>query len=369
MPYKIVIPKVKVATGLYSHWDSVIKINKKILNWIKQSKGKKPKKIVLNSLEEVIFNLKKERDNECLISKKAYEKLISLFPKRELRLGGNGNNMGRALFEFGLVPLVSYPIRPKKLMLSSPEFNVAIGNKLKKPKDAIRKNDPEFEHIVFEAKKWRSIFSWDLMSSRGIFDKDFLKIAFNPNLIKIAVISYAHLLLPKYKKKTNEIIDFIKTKRPKIHLEFGLGCEESMKYAMEKFSEYNACDSWGLNEKECKNYFKANSENIKDLTEATLNAIKEYNVNRICVHSPKFAFSISKYNIKNEIEALKTACLVSNLKISNKLNFNYKVAKKKLDNYNFTLITSFYNPQPKKITGIGDVFAAIQAVKIFTQTS
>ncbi|MEM5778258.1 MAG: ADP-dependent glucokinase/phosphofructokinase [Candidatus Aenigmatarchaeota archaeon] len=369
MPYKIDIPKVKVATGLYSHWDSVITVNKKIFNWIKQSKEKKSKKIVLNSLEEVIFNLKMERDNESLISKKVYEKLISFFPKREIRLGGNGNNMGRALFKLGLNPLVSYPIRPKNLMLASPEFNVAVGNKLKKPKDAIRKNDPEFEHIIFEAEKWRNILSWDLMSSRGIFDTDFLKIAFNPNLIKIAIISYAHLLLPKYKKRTNEIIEFLKQKRPKIHLEFGLGCEESMKYAMEKFSEYGACKSWGLNEKECKIYFKANSENRRDLIEATFNAIKEYNVDRICIHGPKFVFSISKYDIKSELEALKTACSFSNLKISNKLKLNFKVLKKKIGNYNLCLITSFYTPYPKKITGIGDTFAAVQAVKIFTQTN
>ena len=362
------IPKVKVATGLYSHWDSIIKVNKNILKWIKNSKYKKSSKVVLSSIEEVIYTLKNSNsDSESLISKKVYNNLNSLFQKMELRTGGNGNNMGRALFELGTIPLVSYPIRPEKLMKNSPNFKVALGNKIKTPKETIRRNDPEYDHIIFEYDNWRNILSWDPMSSQGIFDKDFLKFAFNPNFTDIAIIGYAHLLLPKYKKRTDFLLNFVKNKRPKIHLEFGTACEESMKYAMKRFSEKEACDSWGLNEKECKVYLKAGSEDIKDLTEAAIKAVKEYNLKRICVHSSKFAFSVSKYNIKKEIEALNSACRIASLKASGKITMQKgQIIKKKLNNYNFCLVPSFFNPKVKKLTGLGDIFAAVQAVKILS---
>jgi len=369
MLYKsLSMPNVKVATGLYSHLDSIIKINKDILKWIKSSETKKPKDFALSSIEEVAYVLKNSNgDSESIISKKIYDELNSLFPKRELRTGGNGNNMGKALFEIDIVPLVSYPIRPKKLMKVSPNFKVALGNELKLPKEVIRKNDPEYEHIIFESNKWRNIITWDLTTSQGIFDNDFLKIAFDPKFTDIAIIGYAHLLLPKYKKRTDFLLEFIKNNRPKIHLEFGLGCEESMRYAMEKFSENEACDSWGLNERECETYLKASSNNIKDLTEATFEAIKNYNIKRICVHSSKFAFSVSKYDTNKEIEALNSACQIAGLKASgNIVSQKGKIIKKKLNNYNFCLVPSFFNPKVKKLTGLGDTFAAVQAVKILS---
>jgi len=371
MPYKnLKLPKAKVATGLYSHWDSIVKVDKEILRWIKAYKSKRPEKIVLDSMEEITFSLKnsiKNGDSESLISKKAYDSLSLLFPKREMRTGGNGNNMGRALFEQDIVPLVSYPIRPEKLMKCSSNFKVAFGNEFKTPKEAIRKNDPAYDHIIFESNKWRNILSWDLMSSQGVFDEDFLRFAFDTKFTDIAIISYAHLLLPKYKKRTDFVLDFIKKKRPRIHLEFGLGSEESMRYAMEKFSECG-CDSWGLNEKECKKYLKASSENKEDLVESALEAVKEYNLKRICVHSSKFAFSVSKYDIKKEMDALTAGCLVAGMQASDKLNLSKEIIpiKKKLNNYNFCLVPSFFNPKPKRLTGTGDVFASVQAVKILS---
>jgi len=256
------LPKIKVATGIYSHWDSVIKVNKEVMKWVKNSKKTKPDKIKLKSMNEVIYTLNnaiKKGGKEFLISKEVYNELTSIFPKREMRIGGNGNNMGRTLFFLGLNPLVSYPIRPKKLMEASPNFRVACKNKFKIPKKSIR-NDPEYEHIIFEFKNDRHIFSWDPVSSKGIFDYDFLRFACDSKFTDILILAYAHLILPKYKKRTDNIAEKLKKKRPKVHLEFGTGCKDSMKYAMEKFSEYDYCDSFGLNEKECKIYFKSNQK-------------------------------------------------------------------------------------------------------------
>jgi len=358
------LPKVRVATGLYSHLDSIIKVDKKVLDWVKKSRAAKPNKLVLDSIEEVVYTLKKSVDNESLISKKVYDELDSFFPKRKVRLGGNGNNMGRTLFELGITPLVSYPIRSGELMRVSPNLKVAVGNRLTTPIKAVRKNDPTYDHIIFESKKWRDILCWDLMTSRGVFDRDFLELAFTPKFTDVAIISYAHLLLPSYKKRTDYILEFIKKKRPKIHLEFGLGSLESMRYAMRKFSENDACDSWGLDEEECKTYLKASSYDKEDLMEAALEAIKEFSLRRICIHSSKFAFSISKYDSRKEINALSDGCLVAGVKAFGK-NITKRITptKRKLNNYNFCLVPTFYTTSPKVLIGLGDVLTAVQAVK------
>ncbi len=372
--FKVKIPNVRVATGLYSHWDSFIKVNTTLKNLITNSRKIKPRDVVLKTKEEVFYVLDK-KEGESLISKKIFDWLNRKFKNRERKLGGNGNNMGRTLFKLGLRPLVSYPSRPEKLMKASPNFYVALEKKLKNPKDTIRMKDKEIEHIVFEFEKNRYILSWDPISSKGIFDYDWLELASSRKFVDIVLISYAHLLLPKYKKRTDEIIEYFDNpKRPKIHLEFGLGCKESMLYAIKKFSDCNCCDSWGLNETECIEYFGAKSKNLKDLIEASLKVLEDYEISRVCVHCLEFVFSISRFDIKKEIEALKAACLISsaytfkkfNLKKARKLEVKLKPKKKKLGKYNFCLIPVPVNPEPKLLTGIGDIFSSVQAVKVLS---
>ncbi len=369
------IPKIKVATGLYSHWDSVVKINEKILKWIKEIFKEKPEKNVLISLEEAAYTINealKKGGREFLISESLYKKLDLLLSEREFRIGGNGYNMGNMLFLSGLVPVVSYPTRSKKLMESSPDFRVVSNNKLKKPKEVVRLMDYDYDHIIIELENSRHILAWDPMTTQGIFDYDFLKFISDPNNIDVLVLAYAHLLLPEHKNKTDEILDLLKEKRPKTHLEFGLGCKESMKYAMEKFSEIECSESWGLNEKECTTYLNAASEEKDDLMEAALNAIKEYNIDRVCVHTPEFVFSISKYELIKEYRALITACLFAaartfgnlKLKVAKTLPTTYEPVKSKIEEYNFCLVPCLINKFPKVLTGIGDGFAAIQAIKI-----
>lgn len=373
----IKIPKVRVATGLYSHWDSIVKINENILNWVKKAYKEKPKNVVLNSLEEVVYTINEALEKggkEFLISEEVYNRLNQFFSKREFRVGGNGYNMGNMLFLAGIVPVVSYPVRSRKLMENSPEFKIVFGEHLKKPKETMRITDPDYDHIIIELENSRHILSWDQMTSQGIFDYDFLKFASKSENIDILTLAYAHLLLPNYKKKTDEIIDFLSEKRPKIHLEFGLGCKDSMEYAMKKFSENKCCESWGLDETECKTYLGASSENMEDLKEAALKAIKEYNIDRICIHTPEFVFSISKYDVIKEYRALITACLFAaartfgelKLEIAKKLPTTFEPLKEKIEGYNFCLVPCLINKFPKVLTGIGDAFAAIQAVKVLS---
>jgi ADP-dependent phosphofructokinase/glucokinase len=380
--------KLKVATGLYTNWDSLVKVDDALLRWVKNSKKSKPKGTILDSKAEVIYVLNealKEGGREFLISEKLYVKLNSLFSEREKRLGGNGYHMGKALYELGQVPLVSYPCRPPKLMKASPNFKIACKDGFRSPTNAIRDEDPEYDHIVFEFEENQSkginvtsrlILSWDLMSFEGKFDHDFLKYASNSEFTDVLTLGYAHLLLPKFKKRTDEVIDYLRSsRRPKVHLEFGQGSEESMRYAMNKFADYNCADSWGLNEKECVNYLNAKSEKLEDLKEAAVDAIKKYGIERICVHAPFFSFSISRYGAKKEVKALIEGGLVAsaftlgkdikrNLKYAKKLP-RYKIKKRteNIDNYRFCLVPNLINMKPKILTGLGDVFAAAQAVE------
>ncbi|MEM3518762.1 MAG: ADP-dependent glucokinase/phosphofructokinase [Nitrososphaerales archaeon] len=375
----------RFATGLYTNWDSFIDFNDNVLEWLKKADKTRPKGVVLDTIEEAAYILDKaiiEGGKEFLISDRLYLKLKSLFKIKKRELGGNGFHMGRALYELGFNPLVSYPFRPKSIMLASPNFKIAFKKSIKSPKEAIRDSDPEYDHLIFEFKKdlskgimnsGRQIFSWDLMSSKGIFDYDFLEIASNSNYTDVLMIGYAHLLLPDYKRKTDEIIEYIKNhKRPKVHFELGRGNEDSVIYAMKKFSDNNCSESWGMNEDECFTYLKAESMNINDLINASLEGIRNYDLKRICVHSQDFAFSISKYDMKKELEALEMGCIAStaltlgsikdNLdKVNSLPRSNIEPIKKNIDGYNLCLIPTFLNYEPKILTGLGDTFAGVQA--------
>lgn len=373
-----------VATGLYSNWDSFVGVDDKVLEWVKNANKTSPKGIVLETIEEALYTLDKaliEDGKEFLILDRLYSKLDSIFKSRRRALGGNGFHMGRALYELGLEPLVSYPCRPSNLMMASPNFKIACEGGIKTPKEATRESDPEYDHIIFEFKRdlkrgimnsGRQIFSWDLMSSKGIFDYDFLERASDSDFTDVLIIGYAHLLLPDYKNKTDELIEYLdNSRRPKVHFELGRGSEESVKYAMKKFSNNNCSESWGMNEDECFFYLKAESMNLRDLIDASLEGVRTYGLKRICVHSADFAFSISKYDMDKEIEALEMGCVVStaltlgaikgNLdRVRSLPRSNIEPIKKSVDGYNLCLIPAFINEEPKILTGLGDTFAGVQ---------
>ncbi len=378
--------RVKVAAGLYVNWDSFIRVDDAVLSWVRNHLRNRVDGLILQTEAEAVYTLSealREGGREFLISEQLYSLLDNVFKNRERRLGGNGYHMGRALNELGFCPLVSYPLRPAVLMEASPEFRVALGDQFKKPREAIRRGDPEYDHIIFEFKQdlprgirvtGRHIFSWDHMSSRGIFDYDFLKYASDPKFTDILVLSYAHLLLSKNKANTDEIIRYLdRSKRPKVNLELGEGSEESIKYALKSYIDHNVLDSLSMNEKECKTYFNAQSTELEELTSVTAEKIKEYGLNRICVHSQDFAFSITKQAARKEFEALRmgrraaSALTMGGIrsfwdKTESMAKTKVKRVEKRMDGYILCVIPVLMNPEPRILTGLGDTFAAVQAV-------
>lgn len=383
------LPNVNVATGFYTNWDSFIHVNDEVLNWVKSYAKAlpNPERVFLETLEEVAYTLTeafKVGGREFLISENVYKKLSQLFSFKEKRLGGNGFNMGRALYELGLTPLISYPIRPPSIMLNSPDVKVACKDGFKTPKQAIRYWDPEYDHLIFEFNQdilkgintsGRHIFSWDLMSFHGFFDEEFFLYGFNKKYAEVLIFAYAHLLLPAYKKKTNEIADWLEeANRPKVHFELGQGSKESVKYALKVFTDKQCVDSIGLNEKECVQYFNAKDESFKELFYTVVETIKKLGISRICVHTSSFAFSVSKFSVEREIEALSKANLTAAAltmgsirgNINNARNLpssNVKVKKGKVEeSYNCCVIPVYINPNARILTGLGDAFSAVQAV-------
>lgn len=379
---------VRAATGLYCNWDSFVRVDEGVIRWVKTSRKARPQAVVLKTLKEAAYTLHEafmEGGREFLISRELYSFLDSFFGRRERRVGGNGYHMGKVLLDMGLRPLVSYPCRPRSLMQASPAFKIASGGEFKQPEEAVRIGDPEYDHIVFEFTEdpsagilleGRHILSWDRMSSEGKFDYDFLEYASNRRFVDVLILAYAHLLLPAFKGKTDEVTDYLdNSKRPKVHLELGQGSEESLTYAVKKFTDHHCVDSLGLNEKECIDFLKASSGKPEDLAEAALSALKMYGVDRVCVHSSSFALSISRYSRDKELESLKTGRLVAAAKTfglpfdeSLKLAVSLPPSEirpwiGKRDGYSFCLVPAFINRKPKVLTGLGDAFAASQSVR------
>jgi ADP-dependent phosphofructokinase/glucokinase len=361
------------------NWDTFVAVNDEILRLIESSEKAPLRGVVLDSVKELMYALHEASQRggkEYLASKKVYDWIDSRFKNRPARLGGTGLNMGSILLELGLRPLVSYPCRSERLMQASPNFAVADKGSLKRPIETIRREDEEYDHIVFEFKKGRLILSWDPVSSQGRFDYDFLELATSKRHTDVLVMGYAHLLLPRFKERTDDLVDFLDSiERPRVHIEFGGGSIESMKYAMKKFAEKHCSDSWGFNEKECVDLLGAESESLIDVKDAAVEAVQAYDLSRICVHSDRYAFSASRYDPRKEVDALMCACLASSSKTLGKIDFerarklpvsDVRITRERIGSYNFCLVPTLQNENPRVLTGLGDSFAAVQAVKILT---
>ncbi len=380
------MPTTRIATGLYTNWDSVIKISRETVGWIRNSPSCQPRIEILRSKEEAIHTLQKALEGEYrefIVNRQIFDYLCHLFPNREKRLGGNGFHMGRALFEQGFLPVVSFPYRPPSILRASPPVDLVKNCKLVKPHEAIKPTDPEFEHIVFEFQEnislgiessGRHILSFDKMSSHGEFDYDFLEFIAKPKNVDVLVLGYAHLLLAKHKKRTDYLVEFLnRSRRPAVHLEIGQGCMESMRYAMDKFVDDGVVDSFGLNEKEAISYMNADSEKPEDLVCSAFSKVRESGLKRICIHTPTLAIVVSRLEARKELEALKRSvsyavAMTYGKNRQTKWKYLLTTSKKwmhpvheRTGEYNLVQIDCPLNQKPKVLTGLGDAFASTNA--------
>ncbi|MFQ5762247.1 MAG: ADP-dependent glucokinase/phosphofructokinase, partial [Candidatus Bathyarchaeia archaeon] len=267
------MPRPRVATGLFTNWDSILSVDERIVDLLRKTPKREPASEVLTTIEEVCYTLDcalRKGGREYLISREVYGELNEMFPKRMWRLGGNGYHMGKALYDRGFNPLVSYPCRPPRMMQASPNFRIAYRGGTNVPSEVAREGDPEYDHVVFEYKEnpalgirgtGRHILSWDEMSSNGLLDVDFLDMATNTDHADVLVLGYAHLLLPARKNVTDLIAQRLDhAQRPRVHLEVGEGSRESVEHAIKLMTKLQRVDSLGLNEREGIQYLDVRSE-------------------------------------------------------------------------------------------------------------
>jgi ADP-dependent phosphofructokinase/glucokinase len=127
-----------------------------------------------------------------------------------------------------------------------------------------------------------------------------------------------------------------------------------------------------MNEDECAVYLGATSREVGDLIEAAAESLRKYGLSRVCVHSPDFVFSVSKYDLEKETTALRAGCIASTVLTLGSIRENLdeaatlptsriKPLRKRREGYNVCLLPTYFNPEPKILTGLGDTFAGVQA--------
>ncbi|RLJ09796.1 MAG: hypothetical protein DRP15_02360, partial [Candidatus Aenigmatarchaeota archaeon] len=161
--------------ALFVHWDAVIKLEQ-IRDTGKTVHG------TVSNLKDFYKVLSSHGDSEHMITKKLYERLKKLYPKRERRIGGNAGNAAVALAELDIPCVISCPLRPKGLMQTLARFGIRVVNRGKDVMPVkVAKDDPEIEHLVFECGQNRKIFVWDPFAQRLMLDQDFWESVRNTN--------------------------------------------------------------------------------------------------------------------------------------------------------------------------------------------
>ena len=354
---------MSVFAGLFTNLDSVVREWE--LSSFSDIKPKKPGG-VLKKPGEVLHALGQDEDSEHFITKEIFEWLNTNFRKDSVRIGGNAGNAAVALGSVGIPCVVSCPVRPKPIMEKLGKYNVRIvrNGELRSPESCIRR-DHVFEHICFEERTHRHIFTWDEMSSDFWMDFDFWKKTVDCEMLWL---SGFHLVSPKYREKVNMVMDYLKGRKFRVHLEAGMGTE-TIRYAIKTLIENGCVDSLGMSENEAGMLGFKDFKNLYRLGYSLFDFISEYNLERITIHKRDWRMTAFKNNQGENMKAAEYSSVVSAARTFGEIGKNlYKAQKLKKYNVkpiresNFILVPSCVTPEPVILTGLGDVSSAIDAV-------
>ena len=344
------IPKTnkKIYTSLFVHWDLIAKTKLK-------TKPVKPCSEKLTRPQEISYVLKQEGDKEYPITEELFNTVKEKL-KGEMRIGGNAGNASVSLGELSIPSVLSSPIRPKSLMRKLSEYPIKLisNNKETKPVLCSRK-DPEFIHIIFEEKNQRKIFTYDPMCEELWLDYDFWPAVKNADLL---FLSGFHLVDRKYEKNLKYILDILQERKYKTHLELAHGKKDTH-LIIKKLLDYDCVDSLGLNQDELY-VLGLKSKSIEDIKLFCSGFMKEYNVQRLCIHTSEYRLVFFRKNPEKNLKASQLSSLVcaakttGNIKNLRKASLfgNSEIKPEKGKNY--FLLPVKKNPNPKIITGLGD---------------
>lgn len=353
---------MKIFLGLFTNLDSVIKDYD--TGEFKGIEPVKPSNEILLEPGEVLYVLKQKHDSEHLINKKLFEFLKKNF-RGKRKIGGNAGNASLILSELGTPSFLSCPTRPKSIMKilgKHKGIKVAGERVFLNPLDAARK-DPEYEHLCFEGRDYRKIFTFDPVSYECMLDEYFWK------KIKLADILWLcgfHLVSWKYRKKVDMVADMLAEAKCKVHLELGEGTE-TIRYAVKRLTDRGVLNSLGMNE--CETRFLGFEGNpIKD-TEFFTEFLKDSCLERLTVHSKQYRITFFRKDREKNLKAGEESVKVSAAKTFGNIKENLgRVSKleryklKKLESKNFVIIPACVTPRPKFLTGLGDACSVVDAV-------
>lgn len=355
---------MRVFIGLFTNLDFVIK-DFNILNLTAEPVA--PSKVLLSKPGEVLHVLKQKYDSEHLIDEELFD-LIKKNSKWKTKIGGNAGNASIALSELGIPCVLSCPVRPKSIMeLLNEHGGIKIANEggFANPIEAIRK-DPEYEHLCFEEKDHRKIFTFDTMSHECMLDEHFWDKIHKADMLWFCGF---HLVSPNYKDKVDRISDIIEEAKCKVHLELGDGTD-TMRYAIKKLTGEGVVHSLGMNELETK--FIGFEGNPLENTDFFSEFMKRSSLERLTIHSIEYRLTFFRKDKEKNSKAAEYSMKVSAAKTFGNIKENLERVSnlrryyvKKIEGKDFILIPAYVTPKPKVITGIGDTSSISDAFMYF----
>lgn len=323
-------PSRKVWVGLFAHLDSVSRASVELLL---QLKGL--------GIEE--------HGREYFVDEARFRTIDKLLDGRELRVGGNGGNAARFLGELGVECELSAPIRPPELMRffhGLPVFTWGVSRK--NAEIAARGDDPSFEHLVLElfpplSDYKRTIISWDPMTREGWLDEGFWKNMDGGTL----VLSGLHLV--QRKEAVEDIIERLRGKKVRTYLELGEPTD-TLEYAVQRLVEEDALGHMGMNEREARALFGVGPEGAQEVA-------REAGCG-VTIHNTEFAASTEGDMLRNLIDAVSAWAMGG-------LSYYRQVTTLPLKGAPRGATPSRSLPFLQRTTGLGDAFAALDAIRVF----
>lgn len=321
----------RVWVGLFTHLDSVSRASVELLL---QLKGL--------GIEE--------HGKEYFVDEEKFRRIDKLLDGRELRVGGNGGNAAHFLGRLGVECELSAPIRPPRLMRFFHKLPVFTWGVSRKNAEIAARDDPSFEHLVIElfpplSDYRRTIISWDPMTREGWLDEGFWE-----NMDRgILVLSGLHLI--EHKDGVEEIIKRLMEKKVRVYVELGEPTD-TMKHAVDRLVEEGAVSHMGMNEREARELFGAGPADAQEVAHEVGCGVT--------IHNTEFAVSTEQGMLRNLVDAVEAWAMGDP-------SYYRQVATLPLKDAPPGATPSRSLPFLQRTTGLGDAFAALDAIRVFDQ--
>jgi ADP-dependent phosphofructokinase/glucokinase len=357
---------MKIFLGLFAHWDSVVKLREGFRlpgGSRKPSPGEK-----VSDISEVGYLLEQGDDAEFLITERLYNEMKKLFPERERRPGGNAVNAAIALGELGKGCVLSCPIRPKGLMMSLAAYPIRVvqDGATSSPLKAAFGRD-EFEHMCFEMKDRKKIFTYDTMTEECWLDKAFWESVKSADFLYLCGF---HLVTEAHKPKIDYVSDLLQGRGFRTHLELGHGTD-TIRYAIRKLVDRGCIDSIGMNEGEASLLGIAGGP--ADARETAREFLRSSGVQRLAIHTKEYRLTVFRGDPGKNLRAAEYSRQAAAARTLGNIKENMEKAKtlsltgtKAERGRDYVLLPVYSNTKPKAVVGLGDMSSVIDAMVAFS---